>query len=85
MSGKRVSFADKPSRDAAAETWVQQGDARGGEISRSKAEQFTARLTLDVTPELRARIKVAAFRDGVTVADRLRELLEREFPEEPGS
>ena len=33
-----------------------------------------------VTPELRGRIKVAAFRRGVTVADMLRELLAREFP-----
>ena len=41
---------------------------------------FTARLTIDVTPELRGRIKVAAFRRGVTVADMLRELLDREFP-----
>jgi hypothetical protein len=84
MSVKRVSFASKTVRDAAAETWVLEGNA-GGEIARTKAEQFTARLTLDVTPDLRARIKVAAFRDGVTVADRLRELLEREFRREPGS
>ena len=41
---------------------------------------FTARLTIDVTPALRGRIKVAAFRRGVTVADMLRDLLAREFP-----
>ena len=40
-----------------------------------------ARLTLDITPALRARIKVSAFARGVTVADLLRGLLEREFPE----
>jgi len=40
---------------------------------------FTARLTIDVTPELRGRIKIAAFRRGVTVADMLRDLLAREF------
>ena len=39
------------------------------------------RLTLDITPALRARIKVSAFTQGVTVADLLRGLLEREFPE----
>ena len=38
-------------------------------------------LTLDVTPALRARIKIAAFGQGVTVAELLRGLLEREFPE----
>jgi hypothetical protein len=40
----------------------------------------TPRLTLDITPAMRARIKVSAFTQGVTVADLLRGLLEREFP-----
>jgi hypothetical protein len=40
---------------------------------------FTARLTIDVTPELR-RIKVAAFQRGVTAADMLRDLLVKAFP-----
>ncbi|MDR6841312.1 ribbon-helix-helix protein [Pseudoxanthomonas sacheonensis] len=47
----------------------------------SKAELYTARLTIDVTPELRGRIKVVAFQQGMTVAEMLRQLLEREFPE----
>jgi type IV secretory pathway protease TraF len=37
-----------------------------------------------VTPELRGRIKIAAFGRGVTVADMLRELLAREFPPTEG-
>ncbi|MCP6379741.1 chromosome partitioning protein ParB, partial [Klebsiella pneumoniae] len=41
-----------------------------------------ARLTLDITPAMRSRIKVSAFTQGVTVADLLRGLLEREFPEQ---
>jgi len=40
-----------------------------------------ARLTFDITPAMRARIKVCAFTQGVTVAELLRALLEREFPE----
>lgn len=44
---------------------------------------YTARLTIDVTPELRGRIKVTAFTRGLTVADMLRVLLEREFPARP--
>ena len=48
------------------------------------ASAYTARLTIDVTPELRGRIKIAAFGRGVTVADMLRELLAREFPPTPG-
>lgn len=35
----------------------------------------------DVTPALRARIKVEAFTRGLTVAEMLRVLLEHEFPE----
>ena len=34
--------------------------------------------------ELRGRIKIAAFRSGVTVADMLRDLLAREFPTTEG-
>ena len=50
----------------------------------SEASLFTARLTIDVTPEQRAHIKVTAFRRGQTVADMLRELLAREFPDKDG-
>lgn len=41
---------------------------------------FTARLTIDVTSDLRARIKIAAFERGVTVAYMLRILLLKNFP-----
>lgn len=50
-------------------------------IGVQKSDLYTARLTLDVTPSMRARIKVSAFTQGVTVAELLRALLEREFPE----
>ena len=46
-----------------------------------KGDLYTARLTLDITPAMRARIKVSAFTRGVTVAELLRDLLERSFPE----
>jgi membrane-associated phospholipid phosphatase len=45
-----------------------------------KGDLYTARLTLDITPAMRARIKVSAFTQGVTVAELLRGLLERSFP-----
>jgi hypothetical protein len=48
-------------------------------------EDFSARLTIDVTPALRGRIKVTAFRRGMTVADMLRALLTREFPDDGGA
>ena len=51
---------------------------------RRKRGPFAARLTVDVAPDLRGRIKVAAFRRGVTVADMLRDLLLRTFHETDG-
>ena len=53
--------------------------------ARRTAIVHTARLTIDVAPGLRGRIKVAAFRQGLTVADMLRALFEREFPDGEGS
>jgi hypothetical protein len=45
------------------------------------ASPFTARLSIDVTPMQRSRIKLAAFRRGIAVGDMLRALLAREFPD----
>ena len=81
MSGRdpRRAFVARPSD---AEAWVRRPDpVAAGE---GKGDVFTARLTIDVTPELRGRIKVVAFRRGLTVADMLRELLAREFPNKSG-
>jgi hypothetical protein len=77
VSTKRIVIGARPPPSPHAEAWVRTGDGAGVE----KADLYTARLTLDVTPALRARIKVAAFTRGITVADLLRELLERSFPE----
>ena len=52
---------------------------------RSAGDFNTARLTIDVTPALRGRIKITAFQRGQTVADMLRDLLTREFPDSDGA
>ncbi|ARP98075.1 ribbon-helix-helix protein [Pseudorhodoplanes sinuspersici] len=52
--------------------------------SRRKRNAFSARLTIDVTPDLRARIKITAFERGVTVAYMLRLLLLKAFPRTKG-
>ncbi len=75
--GKRTAIGTRPPANPHAEAWVRQGDAG----SLQKGDLYTARLTLDITPAMRARIKVSAFTQGITVADLLRALLEREFPE----
>ena len=75
----RRSFAERPSDPDA---WVRKPEPTAA--NGTKADGFTARLTIDVTPELRGRIKVEAFRRGMTVAEMLRELLGREFPDNAG-
>ena len=77
-NGKRVAIGGRPPASPQADAWVRQGD----DANIGKADLYTARLTIDVTPALRARIKVAAFTQGITVAERLRALLEHEFPEQ---
>lgn len=77
MSGKRIGIGARPLADPQAEAWIRQGAA----LDSGKAERYSARLTLDVTPALRTRIKLAAFDRGVTMAEMLREVLEQQFPE----
>lgn len=73
----RRGFASRP---ADPEHWIKAADTSP---HNGNAAGFTARLTIDVTPDLRGRIKIAAFQRGITVADMLRELLAREFPPNP--
>lgn len=65
------------SRPGDPDSWIRAADAPPTDNGIGAA--FTARLTIDITPELRGRIKVAAFRRGITVAAMLRELLDGEF------
>ena len=72
---KRAPIGRRPAADPAS-AWVRQADAT--EVV-AKASIYTARLTIDVTPALRGRIKVIAFKRGITAAEMLRELLEQEY------
>jgi hypothetical protein len=72
-SSKR-SFAARP---ADPESWIKAPDRQVQRVQ--PAADFSARLTIDVTADMRGRIKIAAFQRGQTVADMLRALFEREF------
>ena len=72
-------FASRPGNP---ESWIRTPDRSA---DRGSGDEFAARLTIDVTPALRGRIKVVAFRRGVTVAAMLRALLAREFPDDDGA
>ena len=76
---ERRGFASRPTNPDA---WIKAAEVTP--TLTADAAGFTARLTIDITPELRGRIKIIAFQRGVTVADMLRELLAREFPKTPG-
>lgn len=81
MTGRarKPGFASRPGNP---ESWIRAAETPPN--SKAAREAFTARLTIDITPELRGRIKVVAFRRGITVADMLRDLLAREFPSTEG-
>lgn len=81
MAAKRVTISTKPSADPRAEAWVRKSDGAAS-ITPQKGDVYTARLTIDVTPALRGRIKVAAFEQDMTLAELVRGLLEREFPDD---
>ncbi|AWC25188.1 hypothetical protein CO731_04682 [Aminobacter sp. MSH1] len=72
---RKRSFATRP---ADPESWIKASDAPSTRASADAG--YSARLTIDVTSDLRGRIKIAAFQRGVTVTEMLRELLAREFP-----
>jgi hypothetical protein len=78
---ERPTRRDFASRPADPEHWIK---AAYVAPEHRPGATFTARLTIDVTPQQRGRIKVAAFRRGVTVAEMLRDLLAREFPPQSG-
>jgi len=77
MSKKELAIGSRPSNEA--KRWIQRGHT--AHTASLKADIFTARLTVDVTPQLRTRIRLAAINAGVPAANLLRALLEREFPE----
>jgi hypothetical protein len=84
VTTKRLTLSAKAA-PREADQWVRRGDSHRGAEGIAKGDLYTARLTLDITPELRRSIKLAAIAGSKTVADLLREVLEREFANSPVS
>ena len=74
----KSAFAKRPSDP---DRWVR----ASGRSTSNPTEAYAARLTIDVTSAMRGRLKIIAFRRGQTVADMLRTLLDREYPDEGGA
>lgn len=77
---RKPGFAARPGD---AERWIKAPEAPSHRASAS-VDRFTARLTIDVTPAMRRGLKLAALKQGETVADMLRALFAREFPNTTG-
>ena len=84
MTTKRLALSAK-AIPREADRWVKQGDNHASLERIAKSDLYTARLTLDITPELRKRIKLRALTTNKTAAEIVREVLEREFAKSQGS
>ena len=82
MSGKRPKLSVK-APDRITDAWVKNRTRLSVPEELLRSHTHTARLTLDITPALRRTIKLAAISKGVTVAELLRALLDREFAISP--
>ena len=82
---RRSLIGDRPTSLRDAERWVRTGgDGMSTDVAPAR-EQCPARLTIEITQELRGQIKIAAFKRGCTVASLLRRMLQREFGDTPES
>ena len=70
---KKVMIKTKATRAAerSADQWVNGVIGKGGAMKR---------LTIDVTDDLHSRIKIECTKQKAKMADKLREILEKEFP-----
>ena len=82
MTTKRLTLSAQ-ALDREVDRWVKRGGNPMEAEGPAKGLTYTARLTLDITPELRKHIKLMAVSEGKTVAEILRQILEREFADPP--
>ena len=79
---KKVAFGAKPQpatpATRSADEWVQN---RPAEQATTVAGEPMKRLTIDVPASLHTRIKVGCTLRGRKIADELRELIDKHFPE----
>jgi len=73
MTTKRVSIGGRPTREPAADAWVESRAHDGPEPMK--------RLTIDVPAELHRAIKMQCASRGTKIADEVRELLIQKYAE----
>ncbi|OHT20072.1 ribbon-helix-helix protein [Edaphosphingomonas haloaromaticamans] len=79
MSGGGRSRRGFAARPRSADAWIAAPEASEPSPRRNAN---SARLTIDVTPDLRRRLKLAALQRGITLADLVRAMLAEAFPED---
>jgi hypothetical protein len=77
---KKVTFTPKPTSTvpANADDWV---SGETPQVVKNEEKEPTKRFTFDVPASLHRRVKVGCAARGLEMADVMRELLEKEFPE----
>jgi hypothetical protein len=87
MTRKQVKFSKRPSAappaSEAAEAWV---TSRGNDLAANGEKQDVPdvpmkRLTIDIPESLHIRVKSQCAKRGTKMADEIRALLEKHFPE----
>jgi chromosome partitioning protein len=78
---RKSAFAQRPGDSEARRRRIEDRAVE----SAAKTQRFIARLPIDVTPELRGRIKVVAFQRGQMVTEMPRDPRAREFPQRQGA
>lgn len=80
---KRVAFGARPERsETTPDEWVANRGTASAKTEEATPKEPTKRLTIDVSADLHRRIKVGCALKGSNIADELRDLLERHFPEQ---
>jgi hypothetical protein len=83
MSSKSVSLTKKPARAPQvdpADAWV---DRQATPANQEPAAEPKKRMTIDIRASLHRRIKASCASEGTTIADVIREFLEKNYG--PGS
>jgi hypothetical protein len=67
---KKIEIGVRPTARANPDDWV----------SGQQGKEPLKRLTIDLPRDLHTRVKVRCAQEGTKMSDKIRELLEREFP-----
>ena len=85
---KKIDFSVRPRANnkdlpTTADEWVQDGNEQAKPVKREEGPQ--KRLTLNLPAQLHTAFKGRCVRKGITIQDKVQELIERDSAEEPSA